>query len=126
MVHGNSAEADLKAKNRPSPGSSSASPSSSSTSTPSGSNSVVATSSVEEDVEVSPNDEDHPADVAGSVVEERPSLFKCSVCDFTSKGQVTLTRHEKEEHIKTKFFRLVYERKCLFLYISFRLVGILT
>lgn len=90
MVHGSNV-AELKAKQRPSSGSSA-------------SNSV-ATSSVEEDVEVSPHDEEDPADVAGIVAEERPTLFKCSVCEFTGKSQVTLKRHEKEEHIKTKFFR---------------------
>lgn len=39
------------------------------------------------------------------VEERQQSLFKCSVCDFYSKSQFQLTKHEKEEHIKTKFFR---------------------
>lgn len=98
MVHGSSEAPELKAKKRPRSGSSSSAPSATN---------AVATSSVEEDVEVLPNNEEDPADVAGIVVEERPSLFKCSVCEFTSKSQVKLTKHEKEEHIKTKFFRLV-------------------
>lgn len=94
MVHGNNEAAELKAKKRP-------------CSAPSGSSALssVATTGVEEDVEVSPHDEDEAADVAGIVVEERPSLFKCSVCEFTSKSQVSLTKHERLEHIKTKFFR---------------------
>lgn len=96
MVHGSNETAE--AKKRPPTGSSSSAPSAPD---------VVATSSVEEDVKVSPHDEEDATDVAGIVVEERPSLFKCSVCEFTSKSQVTLTKHGKEEHIKTKFFRLV-------------------
>lgn len=96
MVHGSNKAAELKAKKRPPPGSSSA---------PSPTNIVAASSSVEEDVEVSLHDEDDPVDVSGLVVEERPNLFKCSVCEFTGKSQVSLTKHEKEEHIKTKFFR---------------------
>lgn len=97
MVHGSVEAAELRAKKRPSTGSSA----------PSGVAINVATSNVEEDVEVSPPDEEDSTDVAGIVVEERPSLFKCSVCEFTGKSQVSLTKHEKEEHIKTKFFRLV-------------------
>lgn len=31
--------------------------------------------------------------------------FKCSLCPFTTRHQGQLTRHEKQEHIKTKFFR---------------------
>lgn len=96
MVHGNNEAAELKARKRPSVCSASSAAN------------TVTTSSVEEDVEVSPHDEEDSTDVAGIVVEERPSLFKCSVCEFTSKSQVSLTKHEKEEHIKTKFFRLVY------------------
>lgn len=98
MVHGSVEAAELRAKKRPS----------SVASAPSSvANIVVATSSFEEDVEVSPPDEEESTDVVGIVVEERPSLFKCSVCEFTGKSQVSLTKHEKEEHIKTKFFRLV-------------------
>lgn len=37
--------------------------------------------------------------------QQQQNLFKCSVCDFSSRSQVQLTKHEKEEHIKTKFFR---------------------
>lgn len=103
MVHDSIKAAELKAKKSPHAGSSSSSVSFAAN--------TVATSSVEEDVEVSPHDEEDSADVAVIVVEERPSLFKCSVCEFTSKSQVLLTKHEKEEHIKTKFFRLV----CFFL-----------
>uniref|UniRef100_A0AAR5QJC9 C2H2-type domain-containing protein n=1 Tax=Dendroctonus ponderosae TaxID=77166 RepID=A0AAR5QJC9_DENPD len=36
---------------------------------------------------------------------DRPVLFKCSVCDFSSRNRVQLNKHEREEHIKTKFFR---------------------
>lgn len=39
------------------------------------------------------------------IVEQQPASFKCSLCDFSSKNQVLLSRHEREEHIKTKFFR---------------------
>ncbi|KAG5893691.1 hypothetical protein JTB14_017801 [Gonioctena quinquepunctata] len=48
-------------------------------------------------------DEDAPEEA-----DERTSsstLFKCSVCEFTSRSQALLTKHEREEHIKTKFFR---------------------
>lgn len=31
--------------------------------------------------------------------------LKCSLCSFTTRHQAQLTRHEKLEHIKTKFFR---------------------
>lgn len=97
MVHGSVEAAELRAKKRPSSGSSA----------PAVANSV-GTSNVEEDIEVSPPEEEDSADVVGIIVEERPSLFKCSVCEFTGKSQVSLTKHEKEEHIKTKFFRLVW------------------
>lgn len=40
-----------------------------------------------------------------SGTQDRPVIYKCSVCTFTSRNQVQLTRHEREEHIKTKFFR---------------------
>lgn len=33
------------------------------------------------------------------------SVFKCSVCAFTAKTRALLNKHEREEHIKTKFFR---------------------
>lgn len=33
------------------------------------------------------------------------SELKCSLCSFTTRHQGQLTRHEKQEHIKTKFFR---------------------
>ncbi|CAH1133376.1 unnamed protein product [Ceutorhynchus assimilis] len=36
---------------------------------------------------------------------DRPVLFKCSVCAFTSRNRAQLGKHEREEHIKTKFFR---------------------
>ncbi|CAG9814202.1 unnamed protein product [Phaedon cochleariae] len=35
----------------------------------------------------------------------QPAVYKCSVCEFSSRSQQQLTRHEREEHIKTKFFR---------------------
>lgn len=31
--------------------------------------------------------------------------LKCSLCPFTTRHQGQLTKHEKQEHIKTKFFR---------------------
>lgn len=34
-----------------------------------------------------------------------PKVFKCSVCAFSAKTRALLNRHEREEHIKTKFFR---------------------
>ncbi|XP_057652819.1 zinc finger protein 208-like isoform X2 [Diorhabda carinulata] len=39
--------------------------------------------------------------------EEEPhaAVFKCSVCTFTGKTPAMLAKHEREEHIKTKFFR---------------------
>ncbi|XP_050307257.1 uncharacterized protein LOC126743997 isoform X2 [Anthonomus grandis grandis] len=37
--------------------------------------------------------------------QEEQSVFKCSVCTFSSRSRVLLNRHEREEHIKTKFFR---------------------
>lgn len=95
MVHGSKEAAELKAKIR------------SSNSSGSSATNTVLTSSVEEDIEVSQHDEEDSADVTGIVIEEKPSLFRCSVCEFTSKSQISLTKHEKEEHIKTKFFRLV-------------------
>lgn len=33
------------------------------------------------------------------------SELKCSLCSFKTRHQGQLTRHEKQEHIKTKFFR---------------------
>lgn len=33
------------------------------------------------------------------------AVFKCSLCAFTARSQPQLTKHEREEHIKTKFFR---------------------
>lgn len=36
---------------------------------------------------------------------DRPAVFKCSVCEFTSRNRMQLSKHEREEHIKTKFFR---------------------
>lgn len=33
------------------------------------------------------------------------SELKCSLCSFTTRHQGQLTKHEKQEHIKTKFFR---------------------
>lgn len=95
MVHGSKEAAELRAKIR-----------SSSSSVSFATNSVIS-SSVEEDVDVSLHDDEDSTDVVGIVIEEKPSLFKCSVCEFSSKSQISLTKHEKEEHIKTKFFRLV-------------------
>nr|CAH7767029.1 unnamed protein product [Callosobruchus chinensis] len=45
--------------------------------------------------------EDHPLDPNAP----SPAVFKCSVCDFTTKYQATLSKHESEQHFKTKFFR---------------------
>ncbi|CAH1983972.1 unnamed protein product [Acanthoscelides obtectus] len=45
--------------------------------------------------------EDHPMDPNAP----SPAVFKCSVCDFTTKYQATLAKHESEQHFKTKFFR---------------------
>ncbi|XP_066138898.1 zinc finger protein 142-like isoform X1 [Euwallacea fornicatus] len=36
---------------------------------------------------------------------DTPVLYKCSLCDFTSRNRMQLNKHEREEHIKTKFFR---------------------
>lgn len=44
-------------------------------------------------------------DGAGDDVNKPTSDLKCSLCPFTTKHQGQLTRHEKQEHIKTKFFR---------------------
>ncbi|XP_072393379.1 uncharacterized protein [Diabrotica undecimpunctata] len=58
--------------------------------------------------------DDSPASVAikkphtddGSAEEDsHPVVFKCSVCTFTGKTPAMLAKHEREEHIKTKFFR---------------------
>nr|XP_023016424.1 uncharacterized protein LOC111505785 isoform X2 [Leptinotarsa decemlineata] len=51
-----------------------------------------------------PLDEEEPEEDLEEV-DGRPTLFKCSVCDFTSRNQSLMSRHEREEHIKTKFFR---------------------
>ncbi|XP_060519105.1 zinc finger protein 142-like isoform X2 [Cylas formicarius] len=37
--------------------------------------------------------------------EESATSFGCSVCDYTSSSRTQLSRHEREYHIKTKFFR---------------------
>ncbi|CAG9858694.1 unnamed protein product [Phyllotreta striolata] len=37
--------------------------------------------------------------------QQQQSVFKCSVCPFTGKASGALAKHEREEHIKTKFFR---------------------
>ncbi|RZC37053.1 uncharacterized protein BDFB_003388 [Asbolus verrucosus] len=37
--------------------------------------------------------------------DDRVTVFKCSVCAFTARTRAQLGRHEREEHIKTKFFR---------------------
>ncbi|XP_030747912.1 uncharacterized protein LOC115876316 [Sitophilus oryzae] len=40
------------------------------------------------------------------VIEEEPSSsFKCSLCSFTTRSKPAFNRHEREEHLKTKFFR---------------------
>lgn len=31
--------------------------------------------------------------------------FRCSLCSFSSRSRQMLERHERQEHIKTKFFR---------------------
>lgn len=36
-----------------------------------------------------------------------PNKLKCSLCPFTTRHQGHLTRHERQDHIKTKFFRCV-------------------
>lgn len=38
-------------------------------------------------------------------VSGKQALLKCSLCSFTARNQQQLTKHGKEEHIKTKFFR---------------------
>ncbi|GAB0094090.1 uncharacterized protein DMENIID0001_093130 [Sergentomyia squamirostris] len=38
-------------------------------------------------------------------VGELNKLLKCSVCDFTTLSRSQLTDHERNDHIKTKFFR---------------------
>lgn len=90
MVHGSKEAAELRAKIR-----------SSSSSVSFATNSVIS-SSVEDDVDVSLHDDEDSTDVVGIVIEEKPSLFKCSVCEFSSKSQISLTKHEKEEHIKDR------------------------
>lgn len=53
-----------------------------------------------------PEDEPPPAaDECEDEPEEASAVFKCSVCDFAGRSQTQLSRHEREEHIKTKFFR---------------------
>lgn len=50
-------------------------------------------------VEINGNVEESNANVA------EKNLYKCSLCTFIGKSQVNLSKHEREEHIKTKFFR---------------------
>lgn len=57
-----------------------------------------------------PPPDDEPPPVADECDEEPPeetssAVFKCSVCEFSGRSQAQLSRHEREEHIKTKFFR---------------------
>lgn len=33
------------------------------------------------------------------------TVYKCSLCSFSSRNQLLLAKHERDEHIKTKFFR---------------------
>ncbi|KAJ3634226.1 hypothetical protein MTP99_011128 [Tenebrio molitor] len=42
-----------------------------------------------------------PTDAADA----EPAAFKCSVCAFAARTRPQLERHERAEHIKTKFFR---------------------
>lgn len=58
-----------------------------------------------DDGEESQLDEDVGIDEMLPEDPDRPVLFKCSVCAFTSRNRVQLSKHEREEHIKTKFFR---------------------
>lgn len=37
--------------------------------------------------------------------EDEPEVFQCSVCSFTARNQAQLNKHERDDHIKTKFFR---------------------
>ncbi|XP_076269371.1 uncharacterized protein LOC143201994 isoform X2 [Rhynchophorus ferrugineus] len=55
-------------------------------------------------------DDQVPEEPAAGEEEEQPPAeddptFKCSVCVFSSRNRSLLNRHEREEHIKTKFFR---------------------
>lgn len=36
---------------------------------------------------------------------DKTVILKCSLCAFTARSPQQLTKHEREEHIKTKFFR---------------------
>lgn len=36
---------------------------------------------------------------------DKNTILKCSLCTFTARSQLQLTKHGREEHIKTKFFR---------------------
>ncbi|KAF5275687.1 hypothetical protein FQA39_LY06799 [Lamprigera yunnana] len=58
----------------------------------------------EEDVVVEEDEEDED-------VEYDKPVLKCSLCSFTARNQPQLSKHERDEHIKTTFFRCI---KCTY------------
>ncbi|KAK4880044.1 hypothetical protein RN001_008190 [Aquatica leii] len=58
----------------------------------------------EEEVVVDEDDEEEDTEF------DKPVL-KCSLCAFTARNQQQLSKHEREEHIKTTFFRCI---KCTY------------
>ncbi|XP_065164637.1 uncharacterized protein [Atheta coriaria] len=50
------------------------------------------------------NSGDEFADVK-DVDDDKPVVHKCSMCAYVAKSAAQLGKHEREEHIKTKFFR---------------------
>lgn len=53
----------------------------------------------EDVIEVDTGDDEAESGSADKVI------YKCSLCTFTARNQIHLGKHEREEHIKTKFFR---------------------
>ncbi|XP_059618405.1 uncharacterized protein LOC132262929 [Phlebotomus argentipes] len=60
---------------------------------------------VTEDTVPSTESEEAPPFGSTHGVGELSKLLKCSVCDFTTLSRSQLTDHERNDHIKTKFFR---------------------
>ncbi|KAL1498353.1 hypothetical protein ABEB36_009166 [Hypothenemus hampei] len=58
---------------------------------------------IEEEIVQDIDDHQHQQDAGGAA--GAAALFKCSVCAFSTRNRVQLNKHEREEHIKTKFFR---------------------
>nr|XP_018912996.1 PREDICTED: uncharacterized protein LOC109041199 [Bemisia tabaci] len=73
---------------------------------------LVTSPYVEEEKKPMAVEEGEPEEEPGEKMEtevtvDGEKLFKCSLCSFSSRSQILVTRHEKIVHLKKKFFRCV-------------------